>query len=149
MIPAGAYDLRNAFQRHLAAGKASSSASHNLLLFYATECGLKSIYLRRNKLTFLTSEMHKTDRNYPSNGHDLIGLIKALRLPASIIGEDILSARLNFKLRKEPHSTHQITSLHEVWRYGVLIDPTNEKDLINWINKINKNIKEWLNEGIP
>lgn len=92
--------------------------------------------------------MHKSDRDYPENGHDLMGLIKALKLPASIIGDDILNAKLIFKLRKKPHSIHQIKSLHEVWRYGILVDPNNEKYLIDWINKINKNIKEWLNEGI-
>ena len=96
MIPAGPDDLRKAFQKHSDAGKACACSSHYLLLFYAAECGLKSIYLRRNKLVRLTNEMHRTDSNYPPNGHDLMGLIKALKLPA---GEH-LSPPIDFR-----HST--------------------------------------------
>lgn len=148
MIPARFNDLHKAFQKHSAAGKSCADPSHYLLLFYAAECGLKSLYLRKYKLLFLTSRIDETDKNYPNNGHDLMGLVKALKLPASFIGEDILKANLNFKLRRDPDSTHQIASLHEVWRYGILINSDNEKDLVDWINDINNNISEWLNEGL-
>ena len=50
MIPAGMSELRSAFHRHTAAVGRNDSTSHQLLWFYAIECGLKSVYLRRRAL---------------------------------------------------------------------------------------------------
>lgn len=50
MIHAGYSELRKAFFTHSVNAKDDTSTSHNLLLFYAVESGLKSIYLSRTKL---------------------------------------------------------------------------------------------------
>ncbi|NEP82099.1 MAG: hypothetical protein F6K39_30520 [Okeania sp. SIO3B3] len=50
MIPAGLTNLRHAFYTHRQEARKISGISANLLLFYAAECGLKSIYLKQDKL---------------------------------------------------------------------------------------------------
>ena len=50
ILPAGVSELRQAFHTHLGASEQTKGISSHLLLFYAAECGIKSIWLRRNKL---------------------------------------------------------------------------------------------------
>jgi hypothetical protein len=75
MIHAGYSELKKAFFTHSVNAKDDTSSSHNLLLFYAVESGLKSIYLNRTKL-YTTKKIG--DENL-RNSHDLLLWIKELK----------------------------------------------------------------------
>ncbi len=135
MIPAGWSELKFAFERHYFVGRGTNSISHNLLLFYGVECGLKSIYLRRNKLKD-TSQIMDGDLR---KSHDLIGWVKQLRLPASLTS----SVSHNFRLRRS-HSSYSLEFAHQVWRYGIAIHQNDEFVLLAWLNRI----ADWIKENI-
>lgn len=71
MIHAGMSELRRAFHTHRGAIP-NSSPSQYLLLFYAAECGLKALWLRRHQL--------RTSEDFPEDaarhGHDLLLWVK-------------------------------------------------------------------------
>lgn len=71
MIPAGVSELLQAFNAHLVASQKTTGISSYLLLLYAAECGMKSVWLRRNILnttnyisdqTLLSQDGHNLDR---------------------------------------------------------------------------------------
>lgn len=136
-IPVGFSELRKAFRRHAQVAGNANNSSHYLLLFYAVECGLKSVYLRRHKLMKIENI---TDERLRSWGHDLRLWVKELRLSAQLAGPSP-----SFHLKKDRTTVWQIKQAHQAWRYGALIDPKDEKILINWLKKIN----DWIQkEGI-
>lgn len=135
MIPAGTTELRNAFHRHANVADEGNENSHLLLFFYCIECGLKSIYLKRNRLL-------RTDKIENVNlrrTHDLYLLIKDLRLPAQIAG----SASPSFRLDRDGRA-YQIKSAHEIWRYGITIKAEDITELIEWMGKV----RDWIREEI-
>src|SRR5438552_15204636 len=77
-IHAGFSELKASHLRLVASARSSAGPPAHLLLFYAAECGLKYVHLRRNN--FRTTEQLR-DAN-----HDLSLLIKDLNLSASAIG---------------------------------------------------------------
>lgn len=106
--------------------------THRLLLFYAIECGLKAVWLKKqSKTLFDSAAIHRF-------GHDLNEIIKDLMpghglqlLPASVqvnVGQISRSGRLN--------------AIHQVWRYGGQLSiPTDEEmetrleNMAQWIAK--------------
>ena len=135
MIPAGYSELRSAFFDHVRIANTCLCRSQNLLLFYSLECGLKSIYLKRNKINrtdrINNKELQKT--------HDLSLLIKDLKISATTIG----TLSLNFRLKRDC-MTFSIKSAHEIWRYGIMIQDNDEKALVTWMQAIRK----WIEENI-
>ncbi len=85
---------------------------HRLLLFYAVECGLKAVWLKRQSRTlFDQDDINKT-------GHDLRQVLKDLR-----VGDDLsLPSSLTFspvkRNNKNVSRTGNISILHQGWRYG-------------------------------
>ena len=77
-IHAGFSELKASHVRLVAAAQAVQGPPAHLLLFYAAECGLKYVHLRRNNF--------RTTEQLGSIDHDLSLLIKNLNLPASAIG---------------------------------------------------------------
>ncbi len=139
MIPVGFSELGKAFRMHDRVAVNANDASHYLLLFYAVECGLKSVYLRRNKLM----EKNIINEMLLSRGHDLQAWVKELRLSAQLVGA---TSSFSFHLKKDGKDQPQpIKQAHQAWRYGALIDRKDEKMLINWLWKIS----DWIQkEGI-
>ncbi len=99
-----------------------------LLLFYATECGLKERLLVRHG--------HR-DSSLLEPTHDLRRLAKQLGLPRA------LGARLDrlqsCKLHPSTRGTLALADLHQAWRYGARLDAADEKEaqdalraLISW-----------------
>lgn len=136
MLPAGKSELRKAFHQHISLAKNGTSPSHYLLLFYAVECGLKSIYLHRMRVKTTSDISDETLRG----SHDLMRWVKAkeLRLPAFISGTSI-----SFRLRRDK-SSWSISYAHQAWRYGVAIAPADEQRLVHWLEKV----YEWIKENI-
>jgi len=134
-IPVGRNELGKAFRKHYQVGQDDDeNPSHILLLFYAVECGLKSLYLRDKR--FSTTE-DITDIDLTNAGHNLMIWSKALKLPASLPG----NKDINFRLRKDGKQW-PISKAHQAWRYGALIDRDDEKRLVEWLKNVCEQLKE-------
>lgn len=109
--------------------------THRLLLFYAVECGLKAVWLKRtNKTLFTTNDITQT-------GHDLAKIMAKL----SAGNQFKLPKNIQLKSVKEPSGGEKQRScntegLHQVWRYGgTTQSPTDEdcekqlEQVMNWI----------------
>jgi len=79
MIHASESDLRHAFHKHHSAVQETKAACSYLLLFYAVECGLKSIWLKRNNLT--GTDRIRNPTLLSKDRHNFGVWIKELRLP--------------------------------------------------------------------
>jgi hypothetical protein len=135
MIHAGYSELRKAFFTHSVNAKDDTSTSHNLLLFYAVESGLKSIYLSRTKL-YTTKKIG--DENL-RNSHDLLLWIKELKLPFKVV-EDCCQ---DLKLKRD--GTHcAVRDAHQAWRYNIDIEEDDQKRLVQWMKKL----KIWIQENM-
>jgi hypothetical protein len=125
MISVTLREIEKSFRRHrnVVYSAHASSATHRMVLFYAVECGLKAVYMRRNRL-------RKTDGAVTSFGHRLADLLASLRCTYRLRdakGKDGIP--IPSKL------------LHEAWRYGKALENQRElscetslKNIILWIN---------------
>ncbi|MEQ9355029.1 hypothetical protein [Coleofasciculus sp. F4-SAH-05] len=134
MIHAGVSELEQAFQSHLAAVRETNGTASYLLLFYATECGLKRIWLRRKELQ--TTDQIQDQKL--KNGHKLDRWIKELGIPASEV-----EAAPRFSLERDG-SNLDIGKAHEVWRYGIEVKSEHEENLVNWL----ESVCDWINREI-
>lgn len=117
---------------------AERERSHNadsaaLLLFYAAECGLKSVYMLQNNLK-VSDEARGNARSARNYGHNIRGLIQALNISRSSIKAPppIVVERTG--------QVGDTAILHEAWRYGEKIRDTNAMcewltSLIEWCKK--------------
>jgi len=133
MIPAGVSELYKAFNSHSRASAGGDTASHLLLLFYAIECGLKSVYLRRLKLR-TTGQI--TDP-WLIGSHDLARWVRELKLSAQIA-----SVNTGFTLPRD-NTRHPIELSHQAWRYGIEMAISDEQTLVNWLTSV----KKWIYEA--
>ncbi len=85
MVHASRDNLRQAFHRHYSAFKVTKDDCSYLLLFYAVECGLKSIWLKQKNLTGTDRIQDQTLLS--KDGHNFAVWIKEIRLPRSVVGE--------------------------------------------------------------
>jgi len=132
VIPAKENELRHAFEQHTKLAKNGTSPSHYLLLFYAVECGLKSIFLNKNP-------NYANTNNIPQfHGHDLERWIKDSTIPANAIGA---TPKIHLQTN---NSSCSIKDTHQAWRYGIVLSPTDEQKLVNWL----KQIHNWIEEEI-
>lgn len=109
------------------------SDSAALLLFYAAECGLKSVYMIQNNLKF-TDEIRGAAASARSFSHNIVALVEALSISRASIKPvpPVVIDRLILK------GTPSI--LHEAWRYGEKVRDTNLiyewlRSLIEWCRK--------------
>lgn len=118
-----AKELRDAAARELVHDDDSAA----LLMFYAAECGLKSVYMRRNNLKD-TEEVRGRAKSARSYAHHLDVLLMELHIPAIVIPKmpKIVLKRTGASLT--PHL------LHEAWRYGEKVDDV--KGAREWLEKI-------------
>lgn len=107
---------------------------HRLLLFYAVECGLKAVWLKRKQKTLFE------DADIQATGHDLGKILSALRAGRQ------LSAQIQMKpVAVQGKQTRPrnggIDILHQAWRYGgTCQQPTDAacerqlEQVLDWIN---------------
>jgi hypothetical protein len=139
MIHASDRDLRQAFHKHYSAAQETKEDCSHLLLFYAVECGLKSILLQRQRLKS-TAQI----RDPTLLSHNFSLLIKELRLPPSVVGQiddKSLPKLPTFHLDKGD-SLLNISEAHQAWRYAVRIRVEDQRRLVEWLKKICIWIKE-------
>ncbi len=104
-----------------------------LLLFYAAECGLKSVYMFRNNLK-VTDEARGQAASARSFSHDLRSLIQALNISQSSI-----KPPPPIVIERSGLNGHAGV-LHEAWRYGEKVRDTHVvydwlTSLIEWCRK--------------
>lgn len=139
VLPATVQELRKAFKQHttFVSHAQPTSKSAYLLLFYAVECGAKSIWLREKKIP---STDKITDPNLMSiHGHDLSFWAKSLRIPALNAPALPQSLRLN-----RPRATLPLKEVHQAWRYGIELNLSDEQALVNWLKQFCQLIEERL-----
>lgn len=139
-IHAGFSQFKKAFRDHWENGSKGDDPSHYLLRFYSVECGLKSMYIHKE------DKFHKMNsKDMPGYGHRLDCWLKKLEISASDINPPprfILNSSININSPREIHRSH------EAWRYGVKMDQTKEKLLLEWFDKAEKYIKDYLQEAM-
>lgn len=139
VIPFTDRELKQAWRELSAVATPVSNTSrknpHRLLLFYAVECGLKAVWLKRqNRTLFVGTDVSKT-------GHDLRQILKDLKVGAS------LSLPENIKLPTVSDGNTQdfrkakFGDLHQAWRYGGRCELPTDHDceqqlqkVLGWIN---------------
>jgi hypothetical protein len=135
MVAADVRGLKQAFNAHKVASQETKGISSYLLLFYAAECGMKSVWLKRNNLR-TTNDIADSTLLSP-DGHNLNRWKKELRISASIGNAPAFSlARGGADL--------EVAKAHQAWRYGIRMNADKEKELVEWLEKI----YNWIEEVI-
>ncbi|RJP33230.1 MAG: hypothetical protein C4527_04805 [Candidatus Omnitrophota bacterium] len=134
MIHSGFNELKKAYRLHRDASLETKGISSCLLLFYAVECGLKSLYLRRNNF-------RTTKQIIKNHGHDLNQWIKVLRLPAYLCGRHSFCLERD-RNKKGGVKKESIQNAHQAWRYGVTMESGDEIKILQWL----KSISQWISE---
>jgi hypothetical protein len=136
MVAADVRGLKHAFNAHKVASQETKGISSYLLLFYAAECGMKSVWLKRNNLR-TTNDIADSTLLSP-DGHNLDRWKKELKLSASI-GETP-----HFSL-DNGGSDLGIEKAHQVWRYGIRMDSEKQERVVEWLEKVCKWVTEEIN----
>lgn len=115
-IPFTDRELKNAW-RELSAIAMPAAAStrknpHRLLLFYAVECGLKAVWLKRqNRSLFDREDIDKT-------GHNLRLVLKELKVGAELSLPENLQLEPVTRNGVQAPRNGDTSILHQAWRYG-------------------------------
>lgn len=109
-------------------GDGPQKESLNLLLFYAAECGLKAVWLRRNKIR---STGLVDPGLLSAGGHDLMLWARNLHMPASVTG-----SKARFRLERDKDAVYDVAHAHQAWRYGVRIAVADEETIVAWLSAL-------------
>jgi hypothetical protein len=137
-IPVTRRELRRAWEQlRQAASVTPRQAPHLLLVFYAVECGLKAVWLRRQAAELLDVE------EIAHLKHDLNGLLNELR-----VGHPLAPLRTPVTLTplKTPNRTRGggVEVLHQAWSYGVDVQDPNEASIAQQLDELNRWIAKEL-----
>jgi len=107
---------------------------HRLLLFYAVECGLKAVWLKRhNRSLFDREDIDRT-------GHNLRQVLKELKVGGQLSLPENLQLPAITRNQAQVPRNGDISILHQAWRYGGECEgPTDEQcehhlqQVLNWI----------------
>ena len=135
MVSADVRGLKQAFNAHKVASQETKGISSYLLLFYAAECGMKSVWLKRNNLR-TTNDIADSTLLSP-DGHNLNRWKKGLRISASIGNAPAFSLAGG-------GADLEVAKAHQAWRYGIRMNADKEKELVEWLEKI----YNWIEEVI-
>ncbi|NQF16368.1 hypothetical protein HPY31_21020 [Brevibacillus sp. HB1.3] len=139
MIHAKIHELKKVFTTHYSISRSVSEphikVSHKLLLFYAIECGLKVLLLKKirgNTTEAFMLHSDLKDKLNGKNGHNIKYILNYLGyghffLPnLTCLNGDAASP----------------SEYNQVWRYGIEVDYEKEKkiiqellDIVDWINR--------------
>lgn len=136
-IPVTRNELERAWRSlRRAADVSPRQAPHLLLVFYAVECGLKAVWLKKKAKEVFGSDEIK------SLGHKLDDLIREVNKDLVLGSSLTLPAQVRFTpLPPGIQRNGTAEQLHQAWRYGVdLVSPdiasieTTLNNLMLWIN---------------
>lgn len=136
MVDVGVSELRRSRDRLFKQGEvvelAGNSAVGGLLLFYAAECGLKAEVLRWVLCSDSTSALPEDLRS-----HNLRRLAKALNLQNPGPGPDPLRCH-----RHKGGTWIESHQLHEAWRYGAELRPSDQKAALEALKALVKEARK-------
>lgn len=125
-VKANYQQLKGAYKSHGKIADGGDDGAHNLLRFYANECGLKALFLRDNNLKDTGDLEESTGRKY-GYSHDLRRWVDELKIPA-------------FAIPYNEHPNDPIKQVHEKLRYGVEVD----KKHLRYLSALYKALKKQL-----
>jgi len=113
-IPFTDREMYKAWRANLQASlHTSRSNSHRLLLFYAVECGLKAVLMRRRSITCTKDCAEITEAQHNINKLlDILCAGRALKLPDQLV---ISKIKVNGIYQERLLNPGQI---NQIWRYG-------------------------------
>ncbi len=111
MLPFTYREIKQAWRQNLEVSNAETRKNtHRLLLFYAVECGLKAVIMKRERL-------NRTDdcATLSQLGHDLNGLLDYLRA-----GTLLHLPKVSMSSIENPSTPRQVGAkeFNQMWRYG-------------------------------
>jgi hypothetical protein len=121
-IPFTAKEMEKAWLRNISAYQKTPlprTNSHRLLLFYAVECGLKTMFMKKKKCPRTDLDSFRDIIECGHSINDLLDCVKAqgnLKLP-DIRMEDIPDKRNNKKNKQEKRKLDS-GQINQMWRYG-------------------------------
>lgn len=106
-----------------------------LLLFYAVECGLKAVWLKRqNRSLFDREDINRT-------GHNLRQVLKELKVGIELSLPENLQLQPVMQNGAQQSRNGDIGILHQAWRYGGKCTAPTDNDcehqleqVLNWIH---------------
>ena len=150
MLHVGYSELKQAFYAHLSASGQIKGISSYLLLFYAVECGFKSIWLRNHPKIKHTSKLQDSQdiKLFTEDGHNLAIWIKELKLSKQELTEigicDELKEIKYFRLQDK--STWEVENAHQAWRYNVRMNLDDQERLVECLKNLCNLIKDKINQ---
>ncbi len=108
---------------------------HRLLLFYAVECGLKAVWLKRQGRTLFEGDDIKR------TGHDLRQVLKELNVGSGLsLAETFRLSEVATRGQAKLPRNGKFSDLHQVWRYGGTCEAPADndceqqlQDVLDWI----------------
>ncbi|RLC10593.1 MAG: hypothetical protein DRI57_20150 [Deltaproteobacteria bacterium] len=113
------------FVRHLNQSGRYASPQRKMILFYAVECGLKSLYMKRKCLQ-RTDQKDSNNKSVSDFSHNLNRLLKKLNLIQHKLPDVMAVDSISIPAK----------SLHEAWRYGKELDAYDERKYEEKLQKI-------------
>lgn len=135
-IPFTDRELKNAWRELSAIAMPTAADSrtnpHRLLLFYAVECGLKAVWLKRQSRSLFDRE------DIDKTGHNLRQVLKELKVGAELsLPENLQLKPVTRNGAQEPRNG-DISILHQAWRYGGNCTTPTDSDCEQRLEKILK-----------
>jgi hypothetical protein len=136
-VPFTDREMQRAWRNNLQASQQTQPTNaHRLLLFYAIECGLKAVFMKRKSVN-CTDACQIEFGEIQHNINKLLDVLKAgtqLQLSNNLKMSDINNGKQQRQI--------DISQLNQVWRYGGVVtnitDEQLEKSLLkisNWIEQ--------------
>jgi hypothetical protein len=135
-IPFTDRELKNAWRELSAIAMPAAGSTrknpHRLLLFYAVECGLKTVWLKRqNRSLFDGEDINKT-------GHNLRQVLKELNVGAELLLPDNLQLMPVTRNGSQEPRNGNISILHQAWRYGGICTTPTDNDCEHQLEQVLK-----------
>ena len=133
-IPFTDRELRNAWRELVAVASPAAGHMrknpHRLLMFYAVECGLKAVWLKRHSQTVFGKE------HIEKTGHNLRKILKDLKVGAELSLPETLSlTTVTMNGSQEPRNG-DVSILHQAWRYGGNCVAPSDEECVLQLEKI-------------
>lgn len=125
-VKANFQQLKGAYSSHGKIADGGKKGAHNLLRFYAKECGLKALFLRENRLND-TGDLEKSTGKKYGYSHDLRRWVDELKIPA-------------FAVPYDEQPIDPIKQVHEKLRYGLEVDKKHVSYLITLYKALKKQL---------
>lgn len=105
---------------------------HRLLLFYAVECGLKAVWLKRQNRSLFDRE------DIGNTGHNLRQVLKELKVGVELSLPGHCQLKPVTRNGAQEHRNGDISILHQAWRYGANCAAPTDSDCEHQLEQVLK-----------